>query len=99
MVGFYKHKKIIKLNRPQYIGFTILEFNKWILVDSYYNHIVAKYGSNAKLLYSDTDSLIYHIKTKDFYEEVYDGNDKCDFSAYPNTHKFYKKHNRKHWWQ
>ena len=33
--------------------------------------------------YSDTDSLIYHIKTEDIYEEIYDNNDKFDFQAYP----------------
>ena len=55
------------------------------MVDFHYNHIVAKYGSNAKLLYSDTDILIYHIKTKDIYEELYEGNDKFDCSAFPKT--------------
>ena len=64
MVGFYKNKKIIKLNIPQYIGFTVLEFSKLIMVDFHYNHLMNKYGDNAKLLYSDTDSLIYHIKNK-----------------------------------
>ena len=68
MVGFYTNKKIIKLNRPQYIGCTILEFSKLLMVTFHYNHFVAKYGNNAKLSYSDTDSLIYHIKTKDTYE-------------------------------
>ena len=86
MVGFYKNKKIIKLNKPQYIGFTILEFSKLIMVDFHYNYIINKYGNNAKLLYSDTDSLIYHIKTKDIYEEMYEDNDKFDFSSYPKSH-------------
>ena len=91
MVGFYKNKKIIKLNKPQYIGFTVLEFSKLIMVDFHYNHIMNKYGDNAKLLYSDTDSLIYPIKTKDIYEEMYDDNDKFDFSSYPKTHPNYTR--------
>ena len=37
-------------------------------------------------LYSDTDSLLYHIKTKDIYEELCDENDKFDFSSYPKSH-------------
>ena len=86
MVGFYNNKKILKLNKPQYIGFTILESSKLIMVDFHYNHIIAKYGKNARLFYSDIDSLIYHSKTKDIYEALYDDNDKFDFSSYPQTH-------------
>ena len=56
------------------------------MVDFHYNHIVAKYGKNAKVLYSDTDSLIYHIKTKDIYEALYYDNGKFDSSSYPKTH-------------
>ena len=50
MVGFYKDEKIIKLNKPQHIGFTILEFSKLIMVDFHYNYITNKYGNNDKLL-------------------------------------------------
>ena len=58
VVGFYRSKKIIKLDKPQYIGFTLLEFSKLIQVDFHFNHIIAKYFNNAKLLNSGTDSLI-----------------------------------------
>ena len=64
------------------------------MVGFHYNYVIAKYGNNAKLLYSDTDSLIYQIKTKDIYEELFDDTAKFDFSSYPKTPKFYKKHNR-----
>ena len=53
------------------------------MVDFHYNYIIVKYGNNAKLVFSDTDSLIYHIKTKDTYEELYDDNDKFDFHHIP----------------
>ena len=56
------------------------------MVDFHYNYIINKYAKNAKLLYSDTDSLIFHIKTKGIHEELYDDNDKVDFSSYPKTH-------------
>ena len=68
------------------MGVTILEFSKLIMVDFHYNCIINKYGNNAKLLYSDTDPLLYHTKTKDIYEELYDDNEKFDFSLYPKSH-------------
>ena len=80
MVGLYKNKKIIKLSEPQYIGFTILECSKLTMVDFHYNYIINKYGNNAKFFYSDTDLLIFHIKTKDIYEELYYDTDRFDFS-------------------
>ena len=86
--------KIIKLNKPQYIGFRILEFSKLIMVDFHYNYIIQNYGNNAKLLYSDTDSLTYHIKTKDIYEELYDKTDKFDFSSYPKSHPNFTRNNK-----
>ena len=88
---FYKKKQIIKLNKPQYIGFTILEFSRLIMVDVHYHFIINKYGNNAKLLYRYIDSLIYHIGTKGIYEEMYDDNDKFDLSSYPKSHPNYTR--------
>ena len=63
MVGFYKNRKIIKLNKPQYIGFATLEFNKLIVF-----FITITLSLNMVILvsfyYSEIDSLIYHIETK-----------------------------------
>ena len=56
------------------------------MVEFHYNYIIAKYANHAKLLYSDTDSLIYHIKTTYIYEELYDDTDKFDVSSYPKSH-------------
>ena len=40
------------------------------MYDFYYNYIKTEYGDKAKLLFTDTDSLAYEIKTKDFYKDI-----------------------------
>ena len=34
----------------------------------HYNYIKNKYGNNSRLLFTDTDSLMYEIKTEDIFE-------------------------------
>ena len=64
--------KNIKLysNKPVYLGMSILDMNKSLMYDIHYNYIKTKYGDKAKLLCTDTDSLAYEIKTKDFYKDI-----------------------------
>jgi hypothetical protein len=46
-----------------------------------------KYGDNARLLFTDTDSLAYHIKTEDFYADIAsDVDQRFDTSDYPKDH-------------
>ena len=40
------------------------------MYDVHYNYIKTKYGDYTKLLFTDTDSLAYEIKTKDFYKDI-----------------------------
>ena len=55
-------KKIkAKINKPIYLGFSILEISKTLMHDFWYDYIKPKYQSNAKLCYMDTDSFIIHI--------------------------------------
>ena len=58
------------MNVPIYVGFTILEVSKTVMWEFFYDYFKPKYGGKMKLCYTDTDSFIFHIKTKDFYEDI-----------------------------
>ena len=66
LIAVHMKKAKLYFNKPIYLGMSILDFSKSFMYDFHYNYIKTKYGDNAKLLFTDTDSLAYEIKTKDF---------------------------------
>ena len=63
------------------MGFTVLELYKWLMHDFYYNFTTKHF--DAKLLFTEIDSLNYKIKSKDVYEEFFMHKHLFDFSNYP----------------
>ena len=60
-------KKIkVKMNKPIYLGMSILDISKTLMYKFWYDYIKPKYKNKAKLYYTDTDSFVIHIKTEDF---------------------------------
>ena len=72
LMGCEMGKIKVVMNKPVYLSQAILDLSKIIMYEFHYNYIKPKYGENLKLCYMDTDSLIYHIKTEDFYADIAD---------------------------
>ena len=47
------------------------------------------------MLFTDTDILVYEIKSEDVYEEIFKHKDLFDFSNYPKDSKFFDPTNKK----
>ena len=88
-----KKKTSLVLNKPIYAGMCILDLSKLWMYKFHYDVIKDQYGDKAKLLFTDTDSLCYHITTEDFYEEM--RKDEYDLSDYPEDSKYHSTDNKK----
>ena len=65
-------KTKIKMNKPIYLGLSILEISKILMYDFWYDYMKPKYNDNVRLCYMDMDSFVMHIKTNDFYKAFSD---------------------------
>ena len=76
-------KTKVKMNKPIYLGLSILEINKILMYEFWYDYMKPKYNDNVRLCYMDTDSFVMHIKTNNFYKDISDNVDnKFDTSNY-----------------
>ena len=58
------------MNKPVYLGLSILELSKILMYEFWYDYVKPKYGEKVKLCYMDTDSFIVYIKTDDIYKDI-----------------------------
>ena len=63
-------KSKVRMNKPIYLGLSILEISKTLMYEFWYDYMKPKYANNVKLRYMDTDSFIINIKTNDFYKDI-----------------------------
>ena len=64
-----KKTKVI-MNKPVYLDMSILDISKTFMYEFWYDYIKPQYGDSAKLCYMDTDSVVIHIITEDFYKGI-----------------------------
>ena len=95
LVAMHKIKETLTLNRPAYIGMSILDISKTLMYEFHYDYIKKKYGNKAKLLFTDTDSLTYMIETEDVYQNFWKDKKKSDNSDYPESSPYFDKTNKK----
>ena len=87
LVAIHMARTKLYFNKPVYLGMCILDLSKTLMYEFHYEYIKSKYGSKAKLLFTDTDSLMYEIETEDFYLDISpDVQSWFDTSNYPKEH-------------
>ena len=87
LVSVHMKQTSLTMVKPVYLSMCILDLSKTIMYDFHYNYIKSKYGDKAKLLFSDTDSLMCEIQTEDFYKDISgDVKNRFDTSDYPENH-------------
>ena len=87
--AIHEIKQVLILNKPTYVGITVLDLSKWKMYDFHYNFIKENFDTD--LLFTDTDSLTYEIKPEHVYEEFFKWKDVFDFSNYPKDSKFFNE--------
>ena len=76
-------KTKVKMNKPIYLGLSILEISKILMYEFWYDYMKPKYNDNVRLCFMDTDSFVMHIKTNDFYKDISgDVDNRFDISTY-----------------
>ena len=87
LIAVHMKKTKLNFNKPVCLGMSILDLSKSLMYDFRYNYIETKYGNKAQLLFTDTDSLAYEIRTKDFYKDIKpDIEKRFDTSDYLTNH-------------
>ena len=95
VVGMEKKKMSVKLNKPIYVGFKVLEVSKLIMYQMYYHVFQPQFEHRMKLLAHDTDSFIFEIESENFNDEILNIKQHMDLSNYPHDHVLYDGTNKK----
>ena len=93
-VAVHCSKTVLTLNKPIYIGFCILELSKLLMYKFHYDYVLKTFNG-VKLLFTDTDSLVYEIKNGNAYEQCFKDKHLFDFSGYPKDSVYYDDFNKK----
>ena len=90
LVAIHMGRMKVSMNKPKYLGMSILDISKTLMYEFHYGYMKPKYGERIKLLFTDTDSFMYLIETEDFYEDILQNiHEWFDTSNYSKDHFIY----------
>ena len=93
-VAVHCSKAVLTVNKPIYIGFCILELPNLLMYQFHYDYVLKTFD-NVKLLFTDTDSLVYEIKDGNVYDQCFKDKHLFGFSRYPKDSVYYCDLNKK----
>ena len=92
-VAIHCVKTVLTLNKPIYVGFSILKLSKLLMYQFYYDYVLKTF--DARLLFTDKDSLGYEIKDGNVYNQCFKDKHLFHFSGYPKDSVYYDGLNKK----
>ena len=97
LVAVHLKRTEVLINRPNIVGFSILEHSKYYMYNFFYQFLMKKYGvSNLKLIYHETDAYAFLVFTQDFYKDMIENEEWFVTSNYPPEHPcFSLEHEKK----
>ena len=86
LIAIKMKKTKVWMNKPVYVGMSILDLSKTLMFDFHYGYVKKKW-ENCEVLYSDTDSLVLKIETEDFFADI-----SGDVAEWFDTNDYAKDH-------
>ncbi len=96
LIAVHMEKTTVRLNKPIQIGMSILDLSKTLMYKFHYEYVKPKWEDRVELLFTDTDSLCYKLRTNDFFDDI-SGDTRAwfDTSGYEKDHALYSVENKK----
>ena len=96
LIAVHMEKTAVRLNKPIQIGMSILDLSKTLMYKFHYEYVKPKWEDRVELLFTDTDSLCYKLRTNDFFDDI-SGDTRAwfDTSGYEKDHALYSVENKK----
>jgi len=82
LIAIEMRKLEVKFNKPIYVGMCILDISKTCLYEFHHDYMLPMYHKKCKVMYTDTDSLIYLIECDDVYDIMKRDINRFDTSDY-----------------